>query len=293
MADGAPLPDWKFRTLDYIALGFILLATEELWRRPQTWYSWSSAFAVGVICAWFGDVAPTIKMKLLGWWRAPKDLAAALAENASLKQENSELRRSLATPREAVRLPDSSGLYIRATTAVRPSLPAPPVESAIVKPRHNVQCVGFKAISDDPFTIAALIFRNVPNGKLLGKFTAPSLRVIYYDNSTGLEIADMCPTQWWNSEGENGPREIDANEHYADVASFFEGKGEWRAYELNEPLGDELYSQIELNSVELPAGEYRIIAMLSGEYRNLSIPQVTGVLTLGEDGTASFQRTSD
>jgi len=112
MADGAPLPDWKSRTLDYVALGFILLATEELWRHPQVWYSWLGAFAAGVICAWFGDVAPAIKMKLLGWWRAPKDLAAVRAEYASLKaqlawtlQENSELQKRLNIPKELIALP--------------------------------------------------------------------------------------------------------------------------------------------------------------------------------------------
>jgi hypothetical protein len=45
--------------------------------------------------------------------------------------------------------------------------------------------------------------------------------------------------------------------------------------------------------IELPKGEVRIIAIRSGGYGNLHIPHVNGVLTLGENGTASFQRTPD
>ena len=162
-----------------------------------------------------------------------------------------------------------------------------PADSGWTKPAHNVQCVGFKAISDPPFTIAALIFRNVPNGKLLGKFRYPRLSVTYYDNSTGLEIVYMCPMLWWN-QYEDVPAEIDASESYSQVALYCEGK--WKAYELNEPRDDDLYPKDRLNSVELPAGEFRIVAVLSGDYGSLSIPQVTGVLTLGKDGNASFVR---
>ncbi len=163
-------------------------------------------------------------------------------------------------------------------------------KSGLDKSSHNVQCVGFKAISDPPFTTATLIFRNVPNGQLLGKFQFPRLRVIYYDHSTGLEIADLCPLLWWG-QYEDAPSEIGASETYAQVALFFEGK--WKAYELNEPRENDFHPKHGTNSIELPAGELRIVAMLSGEYRNLSIPQVRGVLTLKEDGSASFQHTND
>jgi hypothetical protein len=152
--------------------------------------------------------------------------------------------------------------------------------------------VGFKVFDEDndPFTVATLIFRNLPNGNLLGKFVCPRLRVIYYDNSTGMEIADICPMEWWNSDGENGPTEIDADEHYAEVASFFEGEAKWTAYALSEPLdGDDPYPRKKLDSTPLPTGDLRIVAMLSGDYRKLSIPQVTGILTLREDGSASFK----
>jgi len=272
VADGIPLPSWKVRVIDYFALGFILLAPEELWRHPSVWYSWSGALVAGGICAWFGDTAPTIRLKLVRWWRAPKDLATALIENASLKQENSELRRSL----------DASVSPV-AILGVRQSLPASTSPNSLVKPKHNVQCIGFKVISDDPFAIAALCFQNVPiPGGLIGKFEWPRLRVVYYENSTGQEIADLCPLQWWGSD--DRPIEINANGSHAVIASYFEG--EWKAYEVNEP-SDDFGAWNKLHSVDLLAGEFRIIATLSGVY-NLGIAPLKGLLTLGKDGTASF-----
>jgi hypothetical protein len=150
------------------------------------------------------------------------------------------------------------------------------------KPTHNVQCVGFKVISSDPFTIAAMRFQNVPTGKLMGKFERPRLRVVYYEQPTGQEIADMCPIPWWDEK--DGITDISADGRDADIASYFEGK--WTVNEENEPAED-FDSWHKLNSVEVPAGDIRIIATLSGAY-NLRIPPVTGVLTLEENGNASF-----
>ncbi|HEX4021728.1 MAG TPA: hypothetical protein VHX63_11315 [Acidobacteriaceae bacterium] len=229
--------------------------------RGHNGYTQDISFAVAsLMLAAIGFNWLWIKTRVTALAKSRK-LRTALAENADLRKQLEE--RTLS------------------------SLPA---QNSLVKPQHNVQCVGFKAISDPPFTIAAMIFRNVPNGKLLGKFQFPLLRVIYYDNSTGLEIADLCPLLWWGLY-EDAPAEIDASESYAQIAFHFE-KG-WKAYELNKPQEDDLFPKEKINSVDLPAGTFRIIAMLSGEYRSLSIPQVTGILTLGEDGAASFQRTSD
>jgi hypothetical protein len=155
------------------------------------------------------------------------------------------------------------------------------------KPQHNVKFVGFKFIHDELFRIAVLRFQNVPiPGKLMGKFEGPVLRVIYYEGSTGQEIADMCPMQWWDDKDD--VMDISAEGRDANIASCFEGK--WSAYETY-PDDDTLQSQ--LHSVVLPAGEIRIIANLSGGQSNLPVVTVTGVLTLREDGTASFQRTTD
>jgi hypothetical protein len=123
--------------------------------------------------------------------------------------------------------------------------------------------------------------------QLLGKFEWPRLRVIYYDNSTGQEIDDLAPLLWWESE--NRPDEIDAAGSHARIASYFKGK--WEACEVNEPSED-YYPTNKFHWIELPAREVRIIATLSGGY-GMSIPRVEGLLTLGDDGSASFQRTSD
>jgi hypothetical protein len=114
--------------------------------------------------------------------------------------------------------------------------------------------------------------------------------VVYYDNSTGQEIADLCPLMWLDSE--NGPNEIDASGSCAIVASFLEGK--WQACEINEPdPAEEYFPRDKYHWINILAREVRITAVLSGQYGTLHIPPVTGILTLGKDGLASFQRTAD
>ncbi len=157
------------------------------------------------------------------------------------------------------------------------------------KPQHNVQCVRFKVISEDsfPLTFATLGFQNVPTRDwLMGKFEYPRLRVIYYANSTGQEIADFCPLRWYP---EDELTEIASEISYAQIATFLSAVPVWRFFELNENATDEWH---KFNYLEVPSGDYRIVAMLSGSH-GLSIPPVTGVLTLREDGTASFLRTTE
>jgi hypothetical protein len=67
----------------------------------------------------------------------------------------------------------------------------------------------------------------------------------------------------------------------------------WRLFEVNEPSED-FDDRHRLRHIEVPAGEYRIIARLSGSYDpQLQIKTVFGILKLREDGTASFQRTDE
>ena len=138
--------------------------------------------------------------------------------------------------------------------------------------------------TDKDFIIATLSFRNVPNGKLLGKFNEPLLRVVYYDLSTGGEVADMGRAEWWNEE-RNPLTEIGAQEQYAIVASLFKVDMMWNALELVE---DEAVG-LKLHSVKLPVHKLHIVASLSAY--SLRIPPVEGILTLGEDGSASFRFT--
>jgi len=258
MADGPELPKWHLRAVDYIGLGFLLLVPEELWRTPRTWYSWGSALALGVTCLWFGDAAPTIRGRIAAWWPWHQ-LRVARAELAKVRQENSEIHE----------------------------------DRGPAKAQHNVQCVGFRFISEEhvPLSYAALCFQNVPTlGKLMGKFEYPCLRVVYYENSTGQEIADLCPLQWYESE--NLPSEITADVSYAEIATFLVASSVWRLFEVNERSIDDLDYRDKFRFREVPAGEYRIIAILSGSPK-LHISPVTGILTLGKDGTASFQRTTE
>lgn len=160
------------------------------------------------------------------------------------------------------------------------------------KPQHNVQCVGFELISDGPLSIASLCFQNVSMpGRLMGRFEHPRLRVIYYAASTGQEIADMCPLQWYGTE--DRPSEINAAVSHAQIATFLAVAEVWRLFEVNQP-SDEFDDSPKLRYLEVPAGEYRIVATLSGSYDpHLQVKPVFGVLTLKEDGTASFHRTDN
>ena len=280
MSDGTP-PGVKFTFLDYVALGFILPGAEELLRRPKMgWAIYVPGLVLGLVALAFRDRSP----QFVSWFRALTRLLSALKENTELKRQLAE--RTLETTRV---LQENSKLLER-FDAPKGSGALPLLK--LVKPQHNVQCVGFKVISDDdlPLSTAALCFQNVPtSGKLMGKFECPRLRVIYYSNSTGQEIADMCPLQWTGSE--NGPNEITAEGSYAEIATFLTLSDVWRLFEVNGSPGD-FDDWHKLHHIEIPAGEYRIIAMLSGSY-DLHIPPVTGVLTLEKDGTASFQRANN
>lgn len=92
MADGPDLPGWHLRAFDYVGLGFLLLVAEQLWQHPKVWYSWCGALAIGLLCLWLGERAPTKWKQLREKWRTPKDLTIALAENAQLKQQLETLK---------------------------------------------------------------------------------------------------------------------------------------------------------------------------------------------------------
>jgi hypothetical protein len=87
VADGTPL-GVKFSFFDYVALAFILPAGEELLRRGKDgWPVLLPGFALGLVALAFRDRSPQFTSWFLGWFRAPKKLAAALAENAALKKQ--------------------------------------------------------------------------------------------------------------------------------------------------------------------------------------------------------------
>jgi len=198
------------------------------------------------------------------------------SELTRVLQENSELRESFVARKEAIPLPLS-------------------VQVTLAKPQHNVQYAGFEVSNDDGDSVSAatLLFQNVRTSpdQLLGKFEWPRLRVIYYDNSTGQEIADLAPLLWSGPDDVDVPSEINASGSHAIVASYYEAG--WHACEIIEPEEDSYTHRNTYRWIDLPTGEVRIIAILSGGYGISPIPHVTGVLTLRQDGAASFQRTSD
>jgi len=216
----------------------------------KPWKTYCGYAALGILLMIGGVLWAVFRKRLLAWWPW-RQLRIARAELAAVQEK------------ELVALP----------------LPS---QARLVKPQHNVQCAGFKFLVDPPLDVAGLYFQNVPiPGKLIGKFEYPRLRVVYYDNSTGQEIADMCPLQWHGSEYRLS--EITAAGSYAEIAVFLMGANVWRIFEE-----DESSDAFKLNHKEIPAGEYRIIAKLSGSY-SLHIPPVEGILTLGKDGIALFK----
>lgn len=83
--------------LDYIALGFVLAAIEEL-VRGSSWKIWSGCLTLGAVFLFIGVMGPRIvgaiwpkiktkALSLFAFFRKSKALTAALAENADLKKQ--------------------------------------------------------------------------------------------------------------------------------------------------------------------------------------------------------------
>jgi len=125
----------------------------------------------------------------------------------------------------------------------------------------------FKQLDGEHFRAATLVFRNVPNGKLLGKFSSPRLRVIYYDYATGQEIDDFYSVGWWDEEEEDID-DINAEGRNAIIAAFFD---EWRVGGEDSPVAslsfeNEYRPQDRGLSLVPPFGKIRIVATFFGNY---------------------------
>lgn len=236
--------------LELFAFPFAWISVQMLHDR-ESWRAIATYAAVGIILCVAGAVWAVFRRELARLWPWHQ-LRVARAELAKVEEGNAQAKKCL----------------------------------GLDKAQHSVQCIGFKPIHTDDFEIAALCFQNVSRrGELIGKFESPNLRVIYYEAATGQEIADIAQVPWWNCE--YGPGEINADESYAELASYSDGN--WKASEIYR---DCVYETRMVHSIDLPAADFRIIAKLSGS-NQMNIPDVHGVLTLGEDGTASFQRMID
>jgi len=185
----------------------------------------------------------------------------------------------------------------------------PPTQSAVTldpvphpaarskEPAHNVQFVGFKLFdfgSDLPgLALGLFCFENVLiPGKPIENFRFARLRVAYRDLSTGEVIAESFPAKWHGSP--DAPIDILGGEKKCAVIASCIGS-KWTTDSLREePVNPRLSyglggTEYTRECFPLPLGRMKIEATLTGE-RNLSISPVSGVLTLGEIGSASFAR---
>jgi len=240
----------------------------------KPWHVWLGYAVSGAMMIIGGVVWAVFRKRIAELWPWHQ-LRVAKLEHARLSQENSDLRENFSVLKEIEALPVPRSLQI-----------------TLDKPQHNVQYSGFEVsgFDDESISQAYLLFQNLRMSpdQLLGKFEWPRLRFIYYDNSTGQEIADLVPLLW--SDSENGPPEITATGSNALIASYYGAK--WHACEIIEPTED-YAPRNKYHWIDLPVGEVRIDAHLSGNYGNSPSVTVNGLLTLRQDGTASFQRTSN
>jgi len=154
------------------------------------------------------------------------------------------------------------------------------VELKRLKPLvHNVQCVGVTTGEK----AAQIGFKNVEiTNQPIGNFREARLRIEYYSDSSGEEIAVVFPARWIGHD--KGDIEIGPVTQSALLA-FFTGEN-WKTIRfLDYPLGTGWLDRIEY--ISLPSEKVKIKATLFGEH-NISIPTVTGMLTLKADGSASF-----
>jgi hypothetical protein len=154
--------------------------------------------------------------------------------------------------------------------------------AAIKPPKHNVQCLGV-IVGEKAAKIG---FRNVEvANQKIADFHQARARIRYTVAASGAEIATVHAAQWADS------REYDISigfdPQYAVVAVFLENC--WFAVSTVEVLTpwSESEAYFKREYTPLPTGHLKIEATLFGE-ENLTLPAYYGVLTLTEDGQASF-----
>jgi hypothetical protein len=133
-----------------------------------------------------------------------------------------------------------------------------------------------------------MCFRNeaIP-GKLVGRFKAARLKVNYFLESTGEEVAEIFPARWRGFPDQD-EIEIGVTKVCAVLAmhSLDPDLG-WQAHSTRG-IPAEIGWKYETERYFLPSSRLKIVANLIGE-NNLSMDTpITGVLTLGDDRSASF-----
>jgi hypothetical protein len=177
---------------------------------------------------------------------------------------------------EAPRLPAIGNIYFQ----------APPVPKKPEPLKHNVQCVGVEITPD--FPVVLMCFRNVEiPGKPVGRFKAARLKVTFYLESSGELVEEIFPARW-SGFPDQDEIEIGVKKVCAILAM----------HSLNSDIGWEAHStkgipaeiglKYILERTFLPSDRLKVVANLIGE-NNLSMDRpIEGVLTLGEDRSASW-----
>jgi hypothetical protein len=171
--------------------------------------------------------------------------------------------------------------------AIVPSSPASQGTGRIANlgPKHNVECIG--VIAGEKAAKIGFVNVEIPDQEI-GNFRNARVRIRYILASSGEEVALVFPARWIGSDEDEVS--VEFVPRYAALAVYIGNR--WhgvRTVEVFTPQSEiESYFRREL--MPLPSGALRIEATLIGE-KNLSLKPFMGILTLGEDGAASFDRT--
>ena len=195
------------------------------------------------------------------------------------EKEVLELTSKLRTLEASVIVPPIQNIYF----------PASPVPSKPELLKHNVQLVGVEIYQDFPMVL--MCFRNVEiPGKPVGYFRSARLKVNYYLESSGEEVAESFPARW-SGFADQDEIEIGFKKECAILAMHsLDPYIGWEAHET-KGIPAEIGWKYITERKFLPSDRLKIVANLIGE-NNLSMDKpIEGILTLGEDRSASWTLT--
>lgn len=155
--------------------------------------------------------------------------------------------------------------------------------------KHNVQCVGVEITPNFPLVL--MCFRNVEiPGKPVGRFKAARLKVTFYLESTGEQVEEVFPARW-SGFPDQDEIEIGVKKVCAILAMHsLDSDLGWEAHSTNG-IPAEIGWKYILERTFLPSDRLKVVANLIGE-NNLSMDKpIEGILTLGEDRSASWTLT--
>ncbi|MHB1958422.1 MAG: hypothetical protein ACYCO5_05265 [Acidobacteriaceae bacterium] len=160
-------------------------------------------------------------------------------------------------------------------------------QASTSKSPHNVQCLGVEA--GERAAQIGFINVEIPNQDV-GNFNRARLKIRYSLAHSGEEVALVFPARWIGSD--EYEISIGFEPEYAVLAVYI--NNQWHGVETVEVLTpqSEIESYFRRELRLLPSAQLRIEATLFGK-NNLSLLPFTGILTLREDGSASFQPTTE